>query len=98
MSDLISEPASESPLDTSEMPSSSIFWSPDVVVLAEVVEVVVAVVVDVVVFGSSFLVPQAAKSKQIAIVAPMTGIYNFFIFITPFYHFSHSEAFNTRSV
>ena len=95
-SDLISEPASESLLETLVIPSSSRFV---VVEEADVVVVVVVLVVDVdvVVFGILFFDPQAAKNNEIAIVDMIIGIYIFFIFITPFYHFFHTEAINTRS-
>ena len=98
-SDLISLAASESLLDASETPSSSIF----VVSVVEVVEEVVAVVdvvldvVEVVVLGTLSFAPHAAKSRDNAIVAPMAAIYNFFIFITPFYHFSLTFCFDTSS-
>lgn len=97
-SDLISLAASESLLEASETPSSSIF----VVSVVEVVEEVVAVVdvvldvVEVVVFGILSFAPQAAKSRDNAMVAPMAAIYNFFIFITPFYHFFRICGFNTE--
>lgn len=93
-SDLISEPASESSLDTSDMPSSSIFWSPEVVVLAEVVEVVVVdvVVVDVVVLGVLLFVPQAAKNNEIAMVDMIIGIYIFFTFYHSFLSFFPYEC------
>lgn len=96
-SDLTSLPASESLLDASETPSSSIF----VVSVVEVVEVVVEVVfdvVEVVVLGTLSFAPQAAKSRDNAMVAPMAAIYDFFIFITPFYHFSRRLRFNSRRV
>ena len=95
-SDLISLPASESMLEASETPSSSIFVVRVVDVVEEVVDVVLDVV-EVVVFGTLSFAPQAAKSRDNAIVAPMAAIYNFFIFITPFYHFSLAFCFNTSS-
>ena len=94
-SDLMSLPASESLLDASETPSSSIFV---VSVVEEVVAVVDVVldVVEVVVFGILSFAPQEAKSRDNTMVAPMAAIYNFFIFITPFYHFFRICGFNTE--